>query len=80
MSRIVKVVLAQEGLYTLTDEDKDELANIEQFFTYDISARDDGGPIYWLTVQSQVQSLQLERILNASTQITATTGEDFGED
>lgn len=80
MSRIVKVLLADEGLYTLTQDDKDELKNIELFFTYDITACDEMGQMYWHTVQSSVQYLRLGRILSEATETGLTAGEDHGED
>ncbi|MCY1212373.1 hypothetical protein D9M72_241070 [compost metagenome] len=76
MSCIVKALLADEGLYTLTRDDKDELENIEKFFTYDIMARDDKELLYWHTVLTHVQYLQLGRELYEVTKTGLTTGED----
>lgn len=67
MSRIVKVILAAEGLYTLTQDDKDVLGNIEMFFTYDITSVDATEHMYWHTVLTHVQCLQLGRHLHEAT-------------
>ena len=80
MSRIVKVLLADEGLYTLTQDDKDELENIERFFTYDIVARDEKEHMYWHTVLRHVQYLQLGRALYEATKTGLTAREEDGED
>jgi hypothetical protein len=80
MSRIVKVLLAEEGLYTLTQDDKDELENIELFFAYDIMARDQKEHMYWHTVLTHVQHLQLGRKLYEVTKTGSTAGEEDGED
>jgi hypothetical protein len=66
-SRIVKCILAAEGLYTMTEEDKDELCNTELFFTYDILAQDDNNQLYWHAVLGHVQTLQLANYLREAT-------------
>ncbi|PIF20010.1 MULTISPECIES: hypothetical protein [unclassified Acidovorax] len=63
MGRIVKVVLANEGLYTLTSCDKDELQNVELFFAYDITARDAEGHMYWQVVLTDIHYVRLGREL-----------------
>jgi hypothetical protein len=80
ISRIVKVLLADEGLYILTQDDNDELENIELFFTYDIMARDEKEHMYWHTVVTHVQTLQLSRKLYEATKAGLTAGEEDGED
>lgn len=67
MSRCVKVLLTHESLYTLTQNDKDELMNIEMFFTYDITARDEEGQIYWHTALERPRYLELGRMLHEAT-------------
>ncbi|MFH0132245.1 hypothetical protein ACGLHS_18700 [Variovorax sp. VaC1] len=79
MSRIVKVLLADHGLYTLTQDDKDELGNIELFFTYDIMALDGKDQLYWHTVLGHVQHLQLGRALYEATKTGSSIGEEDGE-
>jgi hypothetical protein len=80
MSRIVKVLLADEGLYTLTQDDKEELENIELFFTFDILRRDEREQIYWHAVLAHVQDLQLGRELYEATKAAFTAGEEDGRD
>lgn len=76
MSRAVKVLLANEGLCPLTQDDKDELENIELFFTYDIMARDEKERMYWNTALSKVHCLQLGRQLYEATKTGLTGGEE----
>jgi hypothetical protein len=80
MSRIIKVLLADEGLYTLTQDDKDELENTELFFTYDIMSRDGKEQMYWHTVLTHVRCLRLGRHLCEVTESNWTAGEVVGED
>lgn len=72
MSRCVKVVLARESLYTLTQDDKDELKNIEMFFTYDITAPSKEGQIYWNAALAHQRYQQLGRVLCEATMAEAT--------
>ncbi|WP_077000944.1 hypothetical protein [Variovorax sp. KK3] len=65
-SRIVKCLLAANALYTLTQEDKNELRMTELFFTYDISAENEEHHQYWHTVLGHVQSLKLENLIRES--------------
>ena len=76
MSRCVKVLLAHESLYTLTQDDKDELKNIEMFFTYDVTALDDKRQMYWHTALEHTRYLQLGRVLYEATTAEATRAED----
>lgn len=80
LSRVVKVLLAGQGLYTLTQDDQDELANIERVFTYDIMAVDPKGNLYWHTVLGYVQNLQLGRAIYEATKTDPFPGEEDGED
>ena len=64
MSRIVKILLADEGLYTLTRDDKEELENIELFFTFDILARDEKELMFWHAALAHLQDLRLGRELD----------------
>lgn len=75
-SRIVKCLLAREGLYTLTEEDKDVLLNTEQFFTYDILASNGENGLYWHTVLNHVQHLKLARDLEESFKSWPVANED----
>lgn len=72
LSHIIKVLLANESLYCLTQDDKDELKNTERFFTYDITACDEKEQMYWHTVLRHVQYLRLSRYLyEATSQVAA---------
>lgn len=74
MSRIVKVLLAEDGQYTLTQDDKDDLVHIELFFTYDIMALDEKEHMYWHEVLARVQYLQLGRLLYGARRLVQQQG------
>lgn len=80
MARIVKVLLADEEVYTLTQDDKDDLENIERFFTYDIMGRDQEEHLYWHTALNHVQHKQLARHLYEATKDWPEEGADDGKD
>jgi len=46
MARIVKVLLADEGMYILTQDDKNDLEHIEHLSTYEIMGRDGDKHLY----------------------------------
>lgn len=67
MSSIVKCFLAAEGFYTLTEEDRDALANTEMFFAYDISEVDKNMHLRWHAVLNHVDCLKLSNWLREAT-------------
>ena len=63
LADFVKILLADEGLYTVTPDDKEELENVELFFTFDILARDEKELLFWHAALARLQDLRLGRYL-----------------
>jgi hypothetical protein len=60
---MVKGVLAEHGLYTLNDFDKDCRKHCEKFLSEDILAPVEPDGIYWNRIDGEIYSLELEREL-----------------
>jgi hypothetical protein len=60
---LVKLILSKTGAYTLSDLDKDLLADCERFFSTDVLAVDSDGRLQWNIVDCKLRERQLGRAL-----------------
>ena len=63
---VVKKVLADVGLYALSDLDKESRAGIEEFFAYDVLAVNDAGQLAWCEVEDKIRMRDFGRAIYRS--------------
>lgn len=63
---MVKGVIAEHGIYTLSDEDKDYRSDFEQFFAEDISQPINGSTLPWNVVVDTIGEKDLDRSVRAA--------------
>jgi hypothetical protein len=63
---MVKGVVAEHGVYTLSDEDKDCRSDFEQFFAEDISKPNADSSLPWNVVINAIEEKDLERSVRAT--------------
>jgi hypothetical protein len=60
---MVKKILAENGLYQMSDLDKDRRAGFEEFLAHDVLAEEADGRLYWNLVEDSLRMGELGRAL-----------------